>query len=66
MISTDFCFQKFVDNGQQCSPFTLQANFPAHSLNFTEGEGDEIESRLPFKIFSTVILIFSGKIFLDQ
>ena len=29
-----------------------QANFPAH--NWTEGEGDKIESRLPFKIFSTL------------
>ena len=26
--------KKFVDNNQQCSAFTLQANFPAHNLNF--------------------------------
>jgi hypothetical protein len=29
-----FCFQKFVDNPQQCFAFTPQANFPAHNLNF--------------------------------
>ena len=26
-----FCFQKFVDNTQQCFAFTPQANFPAHN-----------------------------------
>ena len=33
--------------------FTIkpQANFPAHNLN---GEGDGIESSLPFEIFSTL------------
>ena len=35
-----FCFQKFVDNAQQCFE--------------GEGEGDGIESRLPFKMFSTL------------
>ena len=29
-----FCFQKFVDNAQQCFAFTPEANFPAHDLNF--------------------------------
>ena len=29
-----FCFQKFVNNAQQCFAFTPQANFPAHDLNF--------------------------------
>ena len=33
-----------------------QANFPAHDLIFTEDEGDEFESRLPFRIFSTLIV----------
>ena len=27
-----FCFQKFVDNAQQCFAFITQANFPAHNL----------------------------------
>jgi hypothetical protein len=39
---------------QQCFAFTPQANFPSHNLNF-QGEGDGIESRLPFKIFPTLI-----------
>ena len=36
--------------------FIPQADFPAHNLNFhlIKGEGDGIESRLPFKIFSTL------------
>ena len=38
------CFQKFVDNSQQCFAFISQANFLVHDLNFTEG--DEMESRL--------------------
>ena len=42
-----FCFQKFVHNTQQCFAFTPQANFPTHDLNL-------IESRLPFKIFSSL------------
>ena len=29
-----FCFQKFVDNAQQCFAFTPQTNFPARNLNF--------------------------------
>ena len=29
-----FCFQKFVNNAQQCFAFTPQANFPTHNLNF--------------------------------
>ena len=49
-----FCFQKFDDNAQQCFAFTPQANFPAHNLIFSEGKSDGIESRLPFKIFSTL------------
>ena len=29
-----FCFQRFVDNAQQCFAFTSRATFPAHNLNF--------------------------------
>ena len=45
-----FEYKKFVDNAQQCFAFMPQANFPIIWI-FTEGYG--IESRLPFKIFST-------------
>ena len=34
-----FCFQKFVDIAQQCFALLPQVNFP-------EGEGDGIETRL--------------------
>ena len=33
-MSTNFLFQKFVDNAQQCYAFTPQTNFPAINLNF--------------------------------
>ena len=29
-----FCFQKSVDNAQQCFAYTPQENFPANNLNF--------------------------------
>jgi hypothetical protein len=38
-------------------PLRLKQTFPPMII-FTEGEGDGIESRLPFKIFST--LLFEG------
>ena len=49
-----FCFQKFVDNSQQCFDFTPQAKFQPIIWIFTDSEGDGIKSRLPFKIFSTL------------
>ena len=53
-MSTNFLF---VDNAQQRFAFTPAANFPAHNLIFTESEGDGIKSRLPFNIFSTLLLV---------
>ena len=38
--------------------FTPQANFPPITGIFTEGEGDGIQSRLAFKIFSTLPWVF--------
>ena len=35
-------------------PLRLKQTFPPIIWIFTEGEGDEVESRLPFKIFSTL------------
>ena len=35
-------------------PLRLKQTFPPKIWICTEGEGDEIESRLPFKIFSTL------------
>ena len=57
-MSTNFYFQKFVDNdAQQCFAFTPQLfkqTFLPIICILTEGEGDGIESRLPFKVFSTL------------
>ena len=44
-MSTNFYFQTFVDNAQQCFAITPEENFPIIWI-FTEGEGDGIESRL--------------------
>ena len=43
IFSTNFEYKKFVDNIQQCFAFTP---FPPIIQIFTEGEGDEIKSRL--------------------
>ena len=57
----------FVDNAQLCFAFTPQENFPAHNFIFTEGDGDGIQSRLPFKFlyFITAISNFSCQNFLN-
>ena len=51
MMLTNFLL---VDNIQQFFAFKPQASFPANNLNFDECEGDGIDSRQPFKIFSTL------------
>jgi len=38
--------KKFVDITKQCFALLPQVNFSANNLNFLEGEGDEIKSRL--------------------
>ena len=40
--------KKFVDITQQCFVLLPQVNFPDNNCIFTQGEGDEIESRLSF------------------
>ena len=45
-MSTNFLFQKFVDNGQQCFAFTPQTNFPANNLNY---EGYLLKSLLLYQ-----------------
>jgi hypothetical protein len=51
-----FCFQKFVGIAQQCFALLPQVKFtflPIIQI-FTEGEGDGIESRKSYQIFSTL------------
>ena len=55
VMSTNFFSSKVCDNAQQCFAYTAKANFPAHILNFNWRWWNRIESRLPFKIFSTLI-----------
>ena len=43
-------------------PLHLKQTFLPKIWIFTEGEGDGIKSRLPFKIFSTLILAILHKI----
>ena len=54
VMSTNFLFSK-VSNAQQGFAFKLhlKQTLPPIIWIFTEGKGDEIESMLPFKIFST-------------
>ena len=44
----------------------LKQTLPPIIWIFTEGEGDEIESRLPFKIFFTLLIKISLKEFLPR
>ena len=43
-------------------PLHLKQTFPSIIRIFTEGEGDGIESTLPFKIFSTLMSLLGTKV----
>ena len=47
--------KKFVDKPSNVLPLRLKQTFPPMIWIFTQGEGDGTESRLPFKIFSTLM-----------
>jgi hypothetical protein len=49
-----FVFKKLLTIPSNVLPLHLKQTFLPIIRIFTEGEGDEIESRLPFKIFSTL------------
>ena len=42
-------------------PLHLKQTFPPITWIFTEGEGDGIESRVPFKIYSTLLTIWTSE-----
>ena len=42
-------------------PYCLKQTFPPIIWIFNEGEGDGIESNLPFKIFPTLLFVIIGK-----
>ena len=64
-MSTNFYFQKFVNNAQQYFAITPEASFPIIWI-FTEGEGDGIESRLPNLFYFTTYLPRLVKVFCER
>ena len=63
IVNKLFVFKRLLTTSSNVLPLHLKQTFPLVIWIFTEGEGDGIESRLPFKIFSTLLinlyLIFS-------
>ena len=51
-----FVFKNLLTMPSNVLPLGLKQTFPPIIWIFTEGEGDGIESRLPFKIFSTLLV----------
>ena len=49
-----FVFKSLLTTPSNVLPLHLKQTFPPIIWVFTEGEGDGMESRLPFKIFSTL------------
>ena len=58
ILFSKVCWQHLATN---VLPLHLKHMFPLLICIFTEGEGDVIESRLPFKIFSTLLTYFNYK-----
>ena len=59
-----FVFKSLLTMPSNVLPLHFKKTFPPIIWIFTEGESDGMESRLPFKIFSTLLtklLNFSGK-----
>ena len=52
-----FVFKSLSTTPYTVLPLHLKQTFPAIIWIFTQGEGDEIKSRLPVKIFSTLIVL---------
>ena len=65
-VSKLFVFKSFLTTPSNVLPLHLKQTFPPIIWIFTEGEGNGIESRLPFKIFSTSFKIFLQYIYHDN
>ena len=52
-----FVFKSLLTMPSNVLPLRFKQTLPPIIWIFTEGEGDEIKSRLPFKIFSTLMMI---------
>ena len=57
-VNNFFVFKSLLTMPSNVLPLHLKQSFPAIISIFSEDEGDGIESRLPFKIFSTLIIMF--------
>ena len=55
-----FVFKSLLTTPSNVLPLHLKQTFPPIIWIFTEDEGDGIKSRLPFKIFSTLLKIWSA------
>ena len=54
VVNKLFVFKSLLTTPRNVLPLRLNLTFPPLIWIFTKGEGDGIESRLPFKIFSTL------------
>ena len=55
VVNKLFVFKNLLTSPSNVSSLHLKQIFPPITWIFNEGEGDKIESRLPFKIFSTLL-----------
>ena len=53
-----FVVKRLLTTPRNVLPLHLNQTFPSFIWIFTEGESDGIESRLPFKIFTTLVFFF--------
>ena len=56
-----FVFKILLTTSSNVLPLDVKQTFPPIIWIFNEGEGDEIESSLPFKIFPTLLFVIIGK-----
>ena len=56
-VNNFFVFKILLTTPSSVLPLHIKQTFPPIIWIFTEGEGDGIKSRLPFKIFSTLKII---------
>ena len=56
-----FCFKSLLTTPSNVLPKHLRQTLDPIIWIYTEGVGDEIQSRLPFKIFSTLMVIIQSK-----
>ena len=60
-VNNFFAFKSLLTTPSNVLPLHLKQTFPPLIWIFTEVEGDGIESKLPFKIFSTLNWMYLGK-----